>query len=210
MAENKVRSKKIIDVAIELFSQYGYDGVSTTELSKAVGLSQPSLHYHYGSKMGLWKAAIRELMDRINAEAALDTDALDKMPPVDALKTMFNPSFFKVQKSFPELGRLLQLEGVAGGERLSFLVDNYIAGAYGLYLKYIEAGIEQGAIKPYRPEQILMLMHGALVNYFNMANLVELTFKSSPYDDKNAEDYFAMYMDVMFSAITVDGGSSKK
>lgn len=203
MKSGKGGAGQILDVAIDLFSTYGYDGVSTTELANAVGLSQPNLHYHYGSKLGLWEAAIHEMIRRIDETSSLDIEELRKMPPVDALKNLFQPSFFAVQAELPEWGRFMQLEGLAGGERLEFIVESIVAQSYDVYIEFIEAGIKQGTIKPYRPEQILFFMHGALVNYFNLAPLVEMTFGSSPYDKENSDDYFEMYMDMMFSGLTV-------
>lgn len=203
MKTGKDGADQILGVAIDLFSTYGYDGVSTTELANAVGLSQPNLHYHYGSKMGLWKAAVLEMMKRMEAQSSVDLEDLRNMPPLDALKTMFQPSFFNIQANLPEWGRFMQLEGLAGGERLDFIVEKVVAQSYDIYIEFIEAGIKDGVIKSYRPEQILFFMHGALVNYFNLAPLVEATFGSSPYNKENADDYFAMYMDCMFSGITV-------
>jgi len=209
MKGNRDGADQILNVAINLFSTHGYDGVSTTQLAKAVGLSQPNLHYHYGSKLGLWKAAIQEMMRRMDARSTLDLDALRAMPPVDALKEMFNPSFFVIQANLPEWGRFMQLEGLAGGERLEYIVEQVVSQSYALYVEFIEAGIKDRSIKAYRPEQIMFFMHGALVNYFNLAPLVDMTFGSSPYDLKNAEDYFEMYMDIMFSGLVTGKAGSK-
>lgn len=204
MKSGKDGADQILNVAIELFSTYGYDGVSTTELARAVGLSQPNLHYHYGSKLGLWKAAILEMIRRIEGQSQVDMDQLRAMEPMDALKNMFKPSFFNIQSNLPEWGRFMQHEALAGGERLEFIVENVLAESYGVYIEFIEAGIEQGTIKPYKPEHILFYMHGALVNYFNLPSLVEMAFGSSPYETKNAEEFFDMYMDLMFSGLAVN------
>jgi len=43
----------ILDLAIELFSTYGFDSVSTPQIAKAAGVSQPTIHYHFGNKLEL-------------------------------------------------------------------------------------------------------------------------------------------------------------
>ena len=107
MPSNSKASKdgadQILNVAIDLFSSHGFDGVSTTELAKAVWLSQPNLHYHYGSKRGLWEAAIQEMLRRMGEQSSIDLDQLRKLPPLDALKQLFNPSFFTVQATLPNI-----------------------------------------------------------------------------------------------------------
>jgi len=42
--------QRILDAAIELFSQKGYNGVSMRELGRSVGIKESSIYNHYGSK----------------------------------------------------------------------------------------------------------------------------------------------------------------
>lgn len=51
-------SQKIMDAAIELFSQYGYDGVTTEQIAKEAGYSEKTLFRHYRSKQNLLEQAI--------------------------------------------------------------------------------------------------------------------------------------------------------
>lgn len=47
----KVNNKdKIFDVSIDLFSQYGYDGVSVRQIAQTVGIRESSIYNHYKSK----------------------------------------------------------------------------------------------------------------------------------------------------------------
>lgn len=42
--------EKIFEVSIDLFSQYGYDGVSIRQIAKEVGIKESSIYNHYPSK----------------------------------------------------------------------------------------------------------------------------------------------------------------
>ena len=42
--------EKIFDVSIDLFSQYGYDGVSIRQIASEVGIKESSIYNHYRSK----------------------------------------------------------------------------------------------------------------------------------------------------------------
>lgn len=47
----KVNNKdKIFDVSIDLFSQYGYNGVSVRQIAQTVGIRESSIYNHYKSK----------------------------------------------------------------------------------------------------------------------------------------------------------------
>ncbi len=39
--------QKILDKALELFSEYGYDSVSVGQIAQAVGIKAPSLYNHF-------------------------------------------------------------------------------------------------------------------------------------------------------------------
>jgi len=47
-----------IDAALRLFWQKGYDGVSLTDLTEALGINRPSLYAAFGSKEGLFLRAV--------------------------------------------------------------------------------------------------------------------------------------------------------
>lgn len=42
--------EKIFDVSIDLFSKYGYDGVSVRQIAKEVGIKESSIYNHYSNK----------------------------------------------------------------------------------------------------------------------------------------------------------------
>ena len=51
--------EKIFDVSIDLFSQYGYDGVSIRRIAGEVGIKESSIYNHYKSK----ETIIDEILD---------------------------------------------------------------------------------------------------------------------------------------------------
>lgn len=42
--------EKIFNVSIDLFSQFGYDGVSIRQIAREVGIKESSIYNHYRSK----------------------------------------------------------------------------------------------------------------------------------------------------------------
>jgi AcrR family transcriptional regulator len=49
-SRGKETKQRILDEAIELISQKGYNGVSIRELARSVGIKESSIYNHYGSK----------------------------------------------------------------------------------------------------------------------------------------------------------------
>lgn len=51
---------KILQCAIHLFYQKGYDAVGVQELATAAGVTKPTLYYYFKSKLGLLEALLKE------------------------------------------------------------------------------------------------------------------------------------------------------
>ena len=60
-APEKDGRERILAVAIRCFSEQGYEGTPTAGIAREVGVTQPLVHHHFGSKEALW----RESMDRL-------------------------------------------------------------------------------------------------------------------------------------------------
>lgn len=54
------RRERILDVAADLFAEHGFDGVTTLELSEAIGCSESSLFKLFPTKEEIYKALFRE------------------------------------------------------------------------------------------------------------------------------------------------------
>ena len=65
--------QRIIDKALELFSERGYDAVSVGEIAAAVGIKAPSLYNHFPSKQAIFDAIVETTAFRYEE----DTDKID-------------------------------------------------------------------------------------------------------------------------------------
>ncbi|NKY36130.1 TetR/AcrR family transcriptional regulator [Nocardia speluncae] len=71
--------KAILDAAVRLFVNKGFEQTSLREIADAVGITKPSLYYHYSSKLELLVAVIDPLLDALRALA----DEVETMPAPD-------------------------------------------------------------------------------------------------------------------------------
>ena len=62
----KVNNKeKIFDVSIDLFSQFGYDGVSIRQIAGEVGIKESSIYNHYKSKEAILDSILKFYINRM-------------------------------------------------------------------------------------------------------------------------------------------------
>lgn len=62
--------KKILDVALTLFSEKGYGNVYVGQIAEGVGIKAPSLYKHYKSKQDIFEAILDEMRKRYDKETA--------------------------------------------------------------------------------------------------------------------------------------------
>jgi AcrR family transcriptional regulator len=59
------RRAAIIEAALRVFADGSYRGVTTAEIAKAAGISEPILYRHFASKRDLYLAAIEHLWQKV-------------------------------------------------------------------------------------------------------------------------------------------------
>lgn len=62
--------KRILDEALNLFSERGYGNVHVAEIAEAVGIKAPSLYKHYKSKQDIFNAILDEMKNSYDKQAA--------------------------------------------------------------------------------------------------------------------------------------------
>ncbi len=55
-------SARILDAALTLFAERGYEATSTREICELAGITKPTLYYFYENKEGIYRALVRSAM----------------------------------------------------------------------------------------------------------------------------------------------------
>jgi len=70
--------QKIIEKALTLFSEKGYEAVTVAQIAEAVDIKAPSLYKHYKSKQDIFNAILQAMQQRYEEQAAeLNMDGSD-------------------------------------------------------------------------------------------------------------------------------------
>jgi|APSaa5957512493_1039668.scaffolds.fasta_scaffold29957_2 AcrR family transcriptional regulator len=138
---------ELIKAGRQLFSQSGFDGTSVRAITSAAGANLGSVAYHFGSKRGLYAAALEEclrpMLARLRSAAQANGSGLDRMLLVVEAQ-------FAHLGEHPDLPRLL-LQEVAAGKQPPDVVLEIIkeikATIAGLHVQ----GVHDGSIRPGHP-----------------------------------------------------------
>lgn len=89
--------KKILDVALTLFSEKGYGNVYVGQIAEGVGIKAPSLYKHYKSKQDIFEAILDEMRSRYDKETALlNISGSDVQMDIDFFKKVSEDELVKM------------------------------------------------------------------------------------------------------------------
>jgi AcrR family transcriptional regulator len=72
---NDDRRRQLLDRAVELFAEHGYDELSMARIAKEAGISKPLLYHYFPGKRQLFEAALGQAAEQHLARVATDPQA---------------------------------------------------------------------------------------------------------------------------------------
>jgi TetR/AcrR family transcriptional regulator len=192
---------RIRDVALEMFSRLGFERVMMAEIAAGAGVSQATLHYHFQDKAQLWRAAMLHLSALIGAEERR-LEATADLSPVAQLREAMR-LFLRISWKHPALGRIIALEGMAGGERLAWL-DSHLTGPRNRRLvAIVREAIAAGELKPFPAEQLVITLQAAGVGVINLAPMIQQSFGIDPASPEARQAHETMILDALLGGLMI-------
>jgi AcrR family transcriptional regulator len=197
-----VTLEQILDAAFRAFATYGYEGVTVRTLNRELGVSHNLIHQRFGSKQGLWYAAVDRAFSQQVTELATSFDPT-LSDPLDQLDYAIR-RFVRYSAERPELLGLMNIEARVDSERLDYIYDNYVAPALaplGWLLHYLQ---EEGRIRPISLRALFFLIaHGAAAP-FTLAPLARRFDDADPLDPDQVAEQAALTADVITSGLRLE------
>jgi len=160
--------ESLLRAAIKVFAKHGLSGASIEKISQQAKSHDRMVYYYFGSKEGLFVAALEETYRRFNeAEAALD---LDLGRPVESLLALvsFMMSYYRRN---PEFVTLLNSENLHRGRHIgkSLRSGEYSSHAIAVVDRVLTSGVERGLFRAdIRARDVYLLI--ASTGYFVQSN----------------------------------------
>src|SRR5882757_7324086 len=190
-----VTVEQILDAAFLAFATYGYDGATVRTLNRELGVSHNLIHQRFGSKQGLWYAAVDRAFSQQVAELATAFDPT-LADPLDQLNYAIR-RFVHYSAEHPELLGLMNIEARVESERLDYIYDSYVAPALAPLARLLDHLHENGRIRPISLRALFFLIaHGAAAP-FTLVALARRFDKADPLDSKQVDEQAELTADVI-------------
>jgi AcrR family transcriptional regulator len=193
-------AERLLDAAVSLFAQHGFDAVSTGAVATAAGLTQSMVHYHFGTKEKLWKAAVEHLMHARGNMFSLNMEDLRDVDDLARLKIMLR-RFISVNAADPDLTRILIHESLNDSPRLKWLAKHYMIRGYATFNGAIEAAIDSGVVRSLPVRDVTNIIVGACVLTFTLSRLLKEVYGVLPTSPEALSSLSDTLLEVLFKGL---------
>lgn len=178
--------ERILDAALDAFSQHGFDGATTRAIASAAGVNLGLLSYHFQGKEDLWRAAVNQAFDALRA--ALGDDLRSAQDLDDRARTaLLIRRYVRFVARHPEFVRLMHEEGKRDSERMHWLVDNHVKPLYQALSQLIARAQGTGRLADVDPLHLHYILVGAVALIFHQAPECRRMTGRDPMDDAVVE-----------------------
>src|SRR5580698_11381540 len=106
--ETEETRRRLKQAATDEFAEHGPDGTTMTRIAERAGINKERLYKYFGDKRALFETVLADELDKLAAAVSLAPGGLADIGE-------FAGRTFDYHVGHPELARLLQWEGLAGG-----------------------------------------------------------------------------------------------
>ena len=120
-----VTQQKLLDAAIEAFSENGFKGTSTRDIAERAGVHHPLITYHFKNKDRLWRAAADKVFRDFGRSLAASLQDHQDECPKQRMASMIK-AYVYYAKSQPALHKVMVQEASYPNPRLDWLIETHL------------------------------------------------------------------------------------
>ncbi len=132
-----VTQHKLLDAAVEAFSENGYKGTSTRDIAERAGVHHPLITYHFKNKDQLWRAAAEKIFRDFKGSLAAALEDNEDSCPKKRMASLIRAYVYYARRQ-PALHRVLVQEASYPNPRLDWLVETHLKPLFEATFEMIE------------------------------------------------------------------------
>jgi len=167
MKKKRVGTKeKLLKVAIDLFSEKGYDGATVDEVVNTAGVNKRMLYHYFGSKESIYREVLKEVFTRLEK---VELATIHPEEPIENTLEKLVRAYFNFLVTNPDFVSLLLWENLAKGRHLNpKMVQFSKAPILDLLNKVLHEGALRGQIREgLNVKHLFINMTGLCLIYFS-------------------------------------------
>ncbi|MBR3357861.1 MAG: TetR/AcrR family transcriptional regulator [Solobacterium sp.] len=186
---------RILEAALELFSQNGYAGTNIRELSASLGLVKSGIYKHFESKEAIWDA----LLDQMIAYYAERFGSAEHLPPVPAsLEELVTMSMNLVHITIQDgkiimTRKLLTIEQFRDARARDLATKHFLTGLTDMFTQIFSGMMDRGLL---RRDDPAMLAFAYITPISALIHLCDREPEKTAYAVKQAEAFCRHFAEI--------------
>lgn len=188
---------RILAAAVKVFARAGFDAASLADIARQAGVKKALVQYHFSTKELLWKESASRLWNERNRRLE---EVIERASGQDAGASMRRgfTALVEFTRENPEWLWFMFHEAAVDGDRLQWLIDNFLQEDYRLGEFYVRQFQAEGLMREGAPLYLLLLISGALT--YNL--LVAAPTRRVTGTDLSSEESIARQVSLLQSLLT--------
>jgi TetR/AcrR family transcriptional regulator len=164
--------RMILDAAMEIFAESGYEGARVDEIAKRAGVNKAMVYYRIGDKKTLYEEVIRDVFG--DTAERISENIRDELSPEEKFR-IYIANVAKTMSQHPSFPRIMMREVASGWTNFSEAVVKDIAGILVIIKDIIDEGISKGVFIDINPIIVHLMVIGTML-LFNLSVPVRKEF----------------------------------
>ena len=203
---SKISRERILEAALIEFAESGYEGATTASVARRVSVTQPLIHYHFGSKEALWRAAVELAFSRMQTVLQGIEEDMTRVSAAEAIRIMAR-RFVYFNAKYPEVGRLIVSESAIRGPRLEWMATKHLKPIISQIETVMISAQELGLVKKLPIPSIVFAFLGSVPHFFDSAPLIDYLWGIDPLQHENVEAHADTLVEMYSSGLLTEQAS---
>ena len=191
---------EILEQAVRLFAECGYEGTSIATIAEQVGLSKQNLLYYFPSKPVLYQRVLDDVLnvwlERMNSLAD------DSREPEELLRS-YIVAKLQFSREQPWGSRVYAMEVIGGAKIYGADIRKKVVPLLRKDIEIFEKWISQGKIAAVNPTHLLFAIWAMTQSYADFATQMNLVMNRKQLSRKDFDDAEKLIVDMVLAGLAI-------
>lgn len=152
-----ITQNKLLDAAIEAFSENGFKGTSTRDIAERAGVHHPLITYHFKNKDQLWRAAADRVFRDFKRAMIMALEDHQNEGPKERMASVIR-AYVYYAKDHPTMHKVMVQESSYTNPRLEWLIETHLKPVFEATFVMIEQLQQLGIAVPGNPRMLFSMI----------------------------------------------------
>lgn len=192
--------ESILRLAIKAFARQGFGGVSINALAKKAGVADSLFHYHFGSKLQLWKSCLSLIGKEIDEKFKNLNKLSVELSGIDRIK-LFNRQLVYISAEYPEFQQIIVQEVFSDSERSNWLIEELLTPIYANIDEILKEEQEKGTIKKIPAANLTSYIIGAITTFYSRSFLMKKMYGVDAFQESEIQKHADVMNELIFEGL---------